>query len=1516
MAMSRRRIILLAAAASLLALVALLLSGVGIFTRTDWGRERLRAFAEGYLNDRIGGKIHIGRISGSLFSDLVVDSLELREKNDSLFLATGRVEVTFDPRDLLEQRLVFASARIANAVVRVAEDSVGMLNFRRIFPPGPPGPPRTTRSWGDYIVVRHGVVEAVDLTLITRWRPPEELGEAERDSVVREALARTDRVVRRAPGGFERVQRWTNGRLEIGDSRIDDRDPEGRRFQVIRLDIDESDPPFQFRNASGTVQMAGDSLRADVTHFELPGSSGHMRGTVRWGNGPVRYDLAIVGDTVSLADVAWVYPTLPTEGGGKMNLRIRNQRDPRIIDYAITNMDVGSTGSRLRGDMTFGIGGPVTILKDVDLTAQPLDFRLVETLSGAPLPVPWRGTITGTLRASGGPLNAFVVQEADLVFRDANVPGAVAVGRGRGTLDILEPAETRFNGFSVDLDQLDLRTLQALSRDFPRLNGVVAGRATLDSSWLDVRFRDADVTHTDGSGPATRMVGAGRVTFGDSVTAYDLAMDALPISFTTLRRAYTDGRIPFKGEYRGPLRLQGTTSDLALSTELRGPAGMIAYDGRVDGDSVGGYAATGTVRVAAVDLQTLLDTVMTAPTVLTGTAELDLAGDSLANLRGSALLDLQRSQYDGIRVYEGTRARARFADGRMHVDTLHLESVAGRLSARGALGTRAEVDDTLRFDVELDSLGGLRRYLGAGEATDSIAATDSLGGRVQMAGRLFGSVASLGVTAAADARDVAYAGSSARVLRANVALRDLLGTMHGDIQFSGDTVVASGVRLTSAAADILLHSDSTGEFSVQAAADNGPVVTSSGGIALAGDTTTVRFASLGISIDDHRLSLVNDASLRVEPARIVLDTLRLRGGAGEEVVIAAAVPDSAPMQALLRMESVHLQDIRTITQARVPFAGVLTGRAVVTGTRAAPRIDYGATVSGARVGEVNVARVVVQGSYADRRLHAGLQVVQGDTTVIDGVASYPVDLAFEGRETRLLDDTMRVSLRSRDVDLRLLESFTATVDSSAGRFSANLDLAGPRGAPALEGEVTIVDGRATLPGVGITLRNAQLRLAATRDSVHVVRFSVRSGDEASDTLWVAPGSWIVHPLDTLRSRFNIDVGARNFHVIGMRQLADLNVSANVFLRGGLLRSTVGGRMTVNSGTIAIPEFTARKQLLPLGDIGVDTALLMNIGLFRRAPSRLVASMVVQDLSIAMGPDVWLRSDEANIKLAGAVNVTVSTPQGGSAPELALIGELQTERGTYNLDLGFLVRRTFQIERGRLRFFGDPDFNPVLDINAVHTVRQISSTYGGRNDIRIGVQISGTLANPGLRLVSADSLQLSESDMISYLVAGVPSFGIGGDFRGNTQAASAIFLNSISSFASSWATRATGGFFDYLQFQTAADRARLGSGFGFSNLFEGAQLGVGKQLNDQTFAAVTSGLCQFQQLFQSTSSSAPSIFESFGLKLEHRFGRQERYGAAISVEPPFRNLVCTGTVANGFGTGSRQYGFDLFRVWRW
>src|SRR5262245_22501471 len=136
-------------------------------------------------------------------------------------------------------------------------------------------------------------------------------------------------------------------------------------------------------------------------------------------------------------------------------------------------MDVRSMGSHLTGQMSFGLGKPVLLVRNVDLNADPVDFELLKTLAGKPFPYDWRGQINGTVKARGGSLTNFYIDSARGTFHDAHVPGAVSSFTGRGELDILQPAFTAFHGFEVNADAIDLRTIEFLNPNFPRLGGII-----------------------------------------------------------------------------------------------------------------------------------------------------------------------------------------------------------------------------------------------------------------------------------------------------------------------------------------------------------------------------------------------------------------------------------------------------------------------------------------------------------------------------------------------------------------------------------------------------------------------------------------------------------------------------------------------------------------------------------------------------------------------------------------------------------------------------------------------------------------------------------------------------------------------------------------------------------------------------------------------------------------------------------------------------------------------------------
>ena len=367
------------------------------------------------------------------------------------------------------------------------------------------------------------------------------------------------------------------------------------------------------------------------------------------------------------------------------------------------------------------------------------------------------------------------------------------------------------------------------------------------------------------------------------------------------------------------------------------------------------------------------------------------------------------------------------------------------------------------------------------------------------------------------------------------------------------------------------------------------------------------------------------------------------------------------------------------------------------------------------------------------------------------------------------------------------------------------------------------------------------------------------------------------------------------------------------IRGTQRGSVLTGSVTIPTGDIIIPELGVAKNLVSIDDPEfytlIDTTTLQGRSLLASAPSPLLRNLEVRDVRLFMGNNVWLRSAEANIKLAGDVGVTLGRArQDSTRVQLALDGTLLAERGTYRLNLGFgAVQRTFDVERGTLRFFGEPELNPTLDIQAVNIVRQYTRLD---RDIPVRITIGGTLVAPTLKLGSADaSLALSESDAISYLFTGRPSFAVTTAADQYSNQTASVLLPTLGSYFGDRVARALG--FDQFQIETAG--GVNGKQFGPTSVLASTRLGGGVQLGSRTFVRATVGLCQ---LFGASQiSTGQPLVNSIGAKLEYRFS--EWISASVGLEPPTGVLQCNNNVnARNFVPTPKQYGLDITRKWEY
>lgn len=1516
--MIRRRHVALASAIAILLMGSAMTAALAGLTRSAAGREWIRAQAQRVLAGATKGKIHVGALGGSFLTGLTIDSLEIREPNDSLFLATGPLRVTYDPRDIADGVIFLRSLDVQRPVMRLQRRH-DEWNYRSIFPAGPPrsGP---RRGFGSRISLANVRIRDGEVRLAMPWSPADSLRGARRDSAITVALADTAGGVQRiGPNEFEKVWKWSRIAMQIAHAHLADPDTSGHHLEIARLDMVERYPPFNIRNARGTFWRRGDSLWVDVPRFDLAGSSGGAKGKVVWGSGrPTRYDVRVRGDTVSLRDLTWVWDGLPETGGGRMDLHIRNQRDLRVIDYALTNVDVRSMHSRLRGRMTFGVGGPVLIVKDVALEATPIDFRLIERFSGEPLPLPWRGAITGTVRARGGPVNRWMLDDGRFTFADFNVPGATARGTMRGELDILFPEFTAFRGVTVELAELDLRTLQALDTAFVRLNGIVAGRAVLDSSWLDVRFRDADITHRDGDAPASRFTGAGRVTWGEEFMHYDVALAALPLSLTAVAQSYP--RLPARGEYSGPLRVKGTTERLSVVTDLVGDAGRVEVDGLFD-ITYPGYRATARGGASGLDLQRFLGRTDVPTTAMALHWSSDIVGDSLVDLRGAASVRLERSLVDSVRVYGG-HADLRFLAGTLAVDSLRVESAAFTAQARGRLALAAgRAGDSVAFRLSLDSLGGFRRALArltvpadsAGVARTAAADTSALDGLLRVDGTVGGAWPALRVNATARGRDVQVARNRVRELDVVARLTLPADSLRGTVRSRLDGVTVGTVRLDAITADVDLPAGGRGVADVRIDLANGPVAVVRADAAWTRDTTDVRLERLRVSTSGNDWALLAPAQVRRASAAWSVDSLVVVGRTAGRVAVRGRLPDRDAVSARLDAADVPLADAGELLQVPSELRGRLSLRAELTGTRDAPQMLLSAELRDALVAGAELERVSLEGRYAQRVLQSSLHTLRGGATALSVDAALPVDLTLRAVPQRVREDApLRARIRSDSAGLAALETLTHEIARAQGALSLDVTIAGTLRAPTATGALRVLGGGFDLPGLGTSWRDVEADIGFLGDSIAVRRVAATSRDEragrATLTGWMGLR-------DFKNPRFDLGLSAQGFTAIRKPRVAELELSGELRIAGAKNASTLTGAMTVDRGTIYIPDIFT-KDLISLDDLEmIDTAALADHGILARAPSRVIEKLTVSDVPVRMGRDVTLRSSEANISLGGDVRITAAPVQRGrdrGRYQLALTGALQTLRGSYRLNAG-PVQRTFDVEGGEVRFRGDPDPNLAeMDIRALHTVRTFSQNTA-RQDVRVRVNIGGTLGSPRASFSTPDSARVSDSDILSYLITGAPSNEIVGRSGGVSSTAYRLVL---SSFGSVIGSKIPTGLCTDAQFTTAGlDQYTGGLRDVGSSILSGSRFNCAKQLTDRAFVRLDAGLCSIGQLLGQGGSFDPlTLTEAMGLKVDYRFN----YGVSASagLDPSTSAALCTrDAVVRGFAPTPRQFGFDLFRAWQ-
>jgi autotransporter translocation and assembly factor TamB len=240
----------------------------------------------------------------------------------------------------------------------------------------------------------------------------------------------------------------------------------------------------------------------------------------------------------------------------------------------------------------------------------------------------------------------------------------------------------------------------------------------------------------------------------------------------------------------------------------------------------------------------------------------------------------------------------------------------------------------------------------------------------------------------------------------------------------------------------------------------------------------------------------------------------------------------------------------------------------------------------------------------------------------------------------------------------------------------------------------------------------------------------------------------------------------------------------------------------------------------------------------------------------------------------------------------LSGTLEAPRGFYRLKIG-PVTREFMVTSGTVTYFGTPDLDAELDIQAKHTVHPVpTGTQSTAEDIIVVAHITGTLLVPRVTL-AAERQDLAQTEVISYLFFGKPSFDLAGDPRATLTDQQAILRTAVSVLSGELERTLVSDLgipLDYVEIRPGAS----------ADPFSGVQLAVGRQLGPKTFLVVNAGFCQGRPV---------AVTNTIGLSLQFRVTPEFRTEASFE---PVRVCSADPLLDPQNTTVLRQVGFDL--IW--
>ena len=1494
------------------AVIIVLGAALWVFTATKWGHETIRGQVLGALEGRVNGTVRLGRISGNLLEGITIHDFSIRDSAGRPFLAIERASVQYGFRALLKKRIHLNEMHVEGLVVILDKRPGEKWNYQQIFRKKTPSTPSKGPGFGSWMRFENVTLERGRVMIRSPWTPSDRLTPAGQDSAIAVALGGGSRMhVERVDGGFQKVSDFRNIDAQLPLVRLSEPGTGGHRiFEIATattLALPFNPPAVQINNVTGRFELNRDSLWfGPDTRIRLAASDITGGGRYVFDNDDLR--LRLRANPVALSDLRWIHPPLPADGRGTLEFAL--DWETGFERYVARDADVRIGAAHLLGDLglTFVSVDTVTgtdtlALHGTRLRFTSVDTRLIEQIFPQ-LRFPRQAVFSGRAALEGG-LHAMKV-DGDVSFTTAGLPAGRVVAVGE--VGQVEPSGVRAENLRVRLDPLPLSYVELQVGETP-LAGILRGNATLNGSTRTRFLASGDLSHEDGR-ERSRIIGDVAVRVAAPLWL-DVNARAAPIDLTTVGRFVP--ALGLRGVVAGPVRLTGTTNDLAVRADLDVTGGgFLAARGRLD--------LAGTSK--AVDLQATMRvfdasrlSTKAPATSLTATASARVVGFDAATMTGAIAVDAGTSSFDSIGV-DLARVRVTLADGMARVETLFVRGNAATVSAGGTFGLAPGREGTLRFTAAVDSLSAFERWIGrdtlvtpprpgvlaratatAREDSMRIARAteveravtgapapklhveappalshDTIAGSLYAAGTVTGGLPRFDVRGRLGAEGVLVHGSSVETARAEFAVTGVRTPAMAIVAAAQvDSVSVAGFWLDSSDVRITYQSDS-GTVSLETFQADDRSYAASARYLLHAEHNELHLENLALRFDTTTWRSARATEIRWGPRGILIDSLDLRSdpaSLGGRVFVNGLLPTEGEADLQVAVTRFEIGHLVALLEGDLEATGLLTMSGRMRGPLRAPTMRGAAGIESASYQGTRVPDIKATFEYADATLRAHAEAArEGGTPVVIADGIVPINLALQDVVgSRFPDRPLQVDLVADSLPLDVLPRLTDAIYDVRGRAVGSLKARGTLRHPNVTGALALDLGSFGVTALGVRVRDINGVIRMHGDTLVIDSIVGISG---GGPIRLAGGLGIA---TLTRPSFDLVVTASNARVLD-NDHGRLRADADLAVEGPYDGVVVTGAAIIRNGVVYIPE-PDDKQVISADDPAlfnvIDTALVTDRELLPEA-NELLDNLQV-NVTVSVQRDTWVRSREANVELTSDGDLSLRMNRRTNT--LAVEGFLTTERGQYTL-----MGKRFEIRRGSATFVGTPELNPTLQVTGEYEVRMPA-----REQLIIRVLIGGTMRSPRLSLESDAQPPIPQSDLLSYLAFGRSSSSLlqlegsglsgGGSSGGGLVGAgaalagkqlAAVALDVAVSELEGEATRSLGA--DVFNITPADLPTEFWRPQGFGDVLEGTEVELGKYTDSRTFFAV-----------QARPTRALP-----GLRVERRIGGGYRVEA--SMEPRF------------------------------